>query len=428
MYFRKFLDELDNRGEMISLREEFSTEFEVSRKLSELDGGQAAVFERIRGHEMKLIGNIYGNRERIALSLEVENEKLISCLRNAQRNPLKPKEVDEAPVQEKVIENIDLKTLPILKHFEKDGGPYITSSILVAKDEEGIRNLSFHRMSLIGRNRLSVRLVPRDLHKIFSSAEDDDRDLEVAVIIGVHPAVGLAAATSVPYEIDEYGIAGALSSDLELVKCKNVDLEVPARAEIVLEGRLLAYKRVPEGPFADVTGTYDVVRDQPVFEIDCLTMREDAFYQAILPSGIEHQLLMGMPREPLIFEEVKKSVKVDNVTLTPGGCGWLHGVISILKENHDDGKKAIEAAFKAHPSMKHVVIVDNDINIHDSRDIEWAIATRSKADEDIMIKSSVKGSSLDPMSDPSTRIGSKMGIDATIDLNNPEKFKRAKIP
>ncbi|KXB09055.1 hypothetical protein AKJ35_01470, partial [candidate division MSBL1 archaeon SCGC-AAA833F18] len=238
----------------------------------------------------------------------------------------------------------------------------------------------------------------------------------------------LAAATSSSYEFDEYEMAGALLDDLKLAECNSVDLEIPARGEIILEGRLLAGERASEGPFADITGTYDAVRDQPVFEVDCLTMREDAFYQAILPGGSEHRLLMGMPREPLIFEEVGKNVKVNNVILTPGGCGWLHGVISISKEKDEDGKKAIEAAFKAHPSMKHVVVVDDDVNIYDSREVEWAIATRARADRDVMIKSNVKGSSLDPTADSETRIGSKMGIDATIDLKEPEKFKRAQIP
>lgn len=428
MDLRNFLDELEKKDELNRIGEELSPEFEVSRKLKELDGGPAVIFEKIKGCKMGVVGNVCGTRKRIALALGVKRDKLISLLRDALKNPSKPGDATDALNQEAVMEDVDLESLPILKYFEKDGGPYITSSILVAKDENGKRNLSFHRLQVIGENRLAVRLVPRDLHKIFSLAEERGEDLEVAAILGVHPAVALAAATSAPYEVDEYGIAGALLDDLELVGCRSVDLEVPGQAEIVLEGRLLAGERAPEGPFADITGTYDVVRDQPVFEVDCLTMREDALYQAILPGGMEHQLLMGMPREPLIFEEVGKDVKVDNVVLTPGGCGWLHGVISISKEEADDGRKAIEAAFKAHPSIKHVVIVDDDINIYDSREVEWAIATRAKADDDVTIKSNVRGSSLDPTADPETRIGSKMGIDATIDLGDPEKFKQAQIP
>ncbi len=135
-----------------------------------------------------------------------------------------------------------------------------------------------------------------------------------------------------------------------------------------------------------------------------------------------------MPREPLIFEEVEKVANPVDVALTSGGCGWLHAVVGIEKEDEDDGKKVINAAFEAHSSLKHVVVVDEDIDIHDSEEVEWAIATRFRGDRDTLIKSDIEGSSLDPTADPETRLGCKTGIDATIDLDNSEKFERAKIP
>jgi len=238
----------------------------------------------------------------------------------------------------------------------------------------------------------------------------------------------LASATSPSYGTDEYEIANNLSKELELTKCQSVDLEAPAEAEIVMEGRLLAEERAPEGPFADITGTYDAVRQQPVFEVDLITRREDSIYPALLPGSPEHQLLMGMPREPIIYEEVDKIAGAEDVALTPGGCGWLHSVVSIDKQKDNEGEKAIQAAFEGHSSLKHVVVVDKDIDIHDQQEVEWAIATRVRPDRDVVIKSEVKGSSLNPTADSETRLGSKMGIDATKDLENKQEFERAQIP
>lgn len=428
MSLRKFLSKLDRENEILRIDREVSTDYEIARELDRLDGGPAVIFEKVKNHDMKIVGNVCGSRKRIALGLGIKSNQILHRMLKALSNPRKPKKASEAPVQEFVQEDFDARELPILKHFEKDGGPYVTSSIFVAEDNEGNRNLSFHRLQLIDQKRFAIRLVPRNLYQMFMSAEETGDSLEVAAVLGVHPAIALAAATSLPYGVDEYGIAGNLHEGLELVDCKTVDLSVPACAEIVLEGHLLPGERALEGPFADITGSYDAIREQPIFEVKCLTRRDDVFYQAILPGSTEHRLLMGMPREPLIFREVEKVARPKDVLLTPGGCGWLHAVVSISKQGEDDGKRAIDAAFKAHPSLKHVVIVDDDIDIHDMQQVEWAIATRSRADRNTVVKSEVKGSSLDPTADSETGLGSKMGIDATMDIDEPEKFERAKIP
>lgn len=426
MSFRKFLNELEEADELERVKEEVSPKYEIASKLDKSE--KALLFQKVSGSEMKVVGNIFGSRERISRGLGIEKSQLISRMRNSLESKKNPELVSDAPAQEIIEEEVDLDKIPILKHFEKDGGPYVTSSIIVAKDSEGKRNLSFHRLLLLDKKRFTIRLVPRDLHNMFKEAKDGGNPLEVAAFLGVHPGVALAAATSPPYEIDEYKIAKYLSKELKLTSCKKVGLEVPAHSEIVLEGKLMAGDRAPEGPFADITGTYDAVREQPVFKVDLITRREDTIYPALLPGSTEHQLLMGMPREPLIFEEVSKVAKTTDVALTPGGCGWLHAVVSIDKKNPEDGKKAIESSFRAHSSLKNVVIVDDDIDIYSPQEIEWAIATRARADRDVVIKSEVRGSSLDPTADPETRLGSKMGIDATKDLNEPEKFERAHIP
>lgn len=426
MSFRDFLNELERNGELARVEYEVSPKYELAAELKETEN--TLLFENVSGHEMKVAGNVYGSRKKIATGIGTDRDQLIKTMKDALSNLSEPELTSEAPVKEIVETEVNLQKYPILKHFEKDGGPYVTSSILIAKNSEGKRNLSFHRMQLIDRDKFAVRLVPRDLYKMFKKSEEKGKSLEVAAVMGVHPGVALAAATSPPYEVDEYGIAKNLSPELKLTKCDTVGLEIPAQAEIAFEGRLLAEKRVSEGPFADITGTYDAVRQQPIFKVDQITRRKNAIYQAILPGNPEHQLLMGMPRELLIYNEVNEITKVKNVVLTPGGSGWLHAIISISKQEAEDGRKTIEAAFRAHSSLKHVVVVDEDIDIYDSKDIEWAIATRARADRDVIIKSDVEGSSLDPTADPKTRLGSKMGIDATKNLEESEKFERAHIP
>lgn len=426
MSFREILEKLDQEEKLKTAKGEFSPEYEIAQKLQETK--EPVLFEKVEGSEYEVAGNLLGSRKRIADALGTSRDKLIEVMRKVSSKRKKPKETSEAPVQEVIEEETDLRKLPILKHFEKDGGPYVTSSILVAEDSDGIQNLSFHRMQLIGKNRLAVRLVPRDLRKMFDEAEEKGNSLDVAAIIGTGPALALAAATSKDYEVNEYEIAGALSDELKLTDCKSVPLEIPSNAEIILEGELVAGERASEGPFADITGTYDAVREQPVFEVNCITHREDPIYQALLPASREHQLLMGLPREPLIFENVDEIVDLEDMALTPGGCGWLHGVVSIKKCKDEEVEKAIEAIYEAHSSLKHLVVVDEDIDIYNAEEVEWAIATRFRGDEDLYIKSEVEGSSLDPTADPETRLGCKTALDATKDLEDSKKFEKARIP
>jgi UbiD family decarboxylase len=220
--------------------------------------------------------------------------------------------------------------------------------------------------------------------------------------------------------MDELSIANALTTT-PLVRCRTVDLEVPAESEIVLEGRITR-QMVEEGPFLDLTETMDVVRLQPVVEITCITRRYDAIYQALLPGGLEHKLLMGLPREPTIYDEVSKVCDCLNVLLTPGGGSWLHGVVQIRKSQADDGRRAIEAAFRGHSSLKHVWVVDEDIDIYDPAELEWAVATRFQSDTDLVVLSNQPGSSLDPsgLHAPGSKSRTaKMGLDATIPWLKP---------
>ena len=347
----------------------------------------------------------------------MEKEKDGKLIKN---NKLREKYIEE--------ESEYIKKMPIPTYYEKDAGPYITSGVVVAYDEDYGYNLSIHRI-LVKDNYLVIRMVEqRHLHFLYNKALKEKGYLDVAIIIGVHPAVLLSGSTSADITFDELKFsASLLGGEIEVFELDN-GLLVP-EAEFIIEG-VIVDRLDDEGPFVDITGTYDIVRKQPIIEIKKLYRKEKPIFHALLPGGIEHKTLMGMPQEPRIFKGVRNTVPtVKNVVLTEGGCCWLHAVVQIEKRTEGDGKNAILAAFASHPSLKHVVVVDEDINIFDINDVEYAIATRVQGDKDIIIIPGAKGSSLDPSSDLKNRLTTKVGIDATMSLTKgKEHFERAKIP
>jgi UbiD family decarboxylase len=331
--------------------------------------------------------------------------------------------IENAPCQEVVEKEPDLDKLPMLMHLPGDGGRYATATVAIIKDPETGRNVSYHRLMQLGKNRCSARLIPR--RQTRTTYDKLEGDLEMAVCIGNSVPVMVAASLGPPSGVDELSIANTMD-EMKLTKCVTKDLEVPADSEIVLEGRLI--KEVDrEGPFVDLTETRDFERQEPVFVVDCITHRKDAMYQSLLPGKMEHKLLMGMPKEPTIYDEVSKVSKCKNVLVTMGGGSWLHGIVQISKEQPDEGMKAINAAFKGHKSMKHVIIVDDDVNIFDPNALEWALATRFQADKDTVMLTSQPGSSLDPSGDHSGKkaLTTKVGLDATIPSGiDPSKYEK----
>ncbi|MFQ6050075.1 MAG: UbiD family decarboxylase [Candidatus Hydrothermarchaeota archaeon] len=426
---RSLIESFRKDGEVLDVKKEVSVTYEIPYYLKKNEE-KIVFFENVKSYGIKVVGNICSTRERITKALNIEKNSLVEHLLNAFDSPKKVKIVKKGPIKDIVKEEVDIENLPILRHYEKDGGHFITAGIVVAKDPDtGVRNASIHRLMRLGKDKLGIRIVPRHLYKIFNENKKDGRSTEIAIIIGAHPALLLAASSSIPYEIDELEVANRLH-EFKCIKCNTVDLEVPDQAEIVLEGRILNDKKHAEGPLVDITGTYDIVRDEPVVELTCLMHRKEPIYQAILPGGREHQLLMGLPQEPRILKAVRNiTPNVKGIRLTEGGCHWFHAVISIEKQSEGDGKNVILAALSAHPSLKHVVVVDEDIDIFDDKMIEYAMATRVKGDEDIYIFPKIRGSSLDPTGDQVTSLVTKVGIDATKSFSiPPERFEIARIP
>jgi len=410
---------IDNDN-IIEITEELSSEFEVSKVLREYPK-DTVIIRNVKGYDMPVISGICNTRDKIAKSINCEVSEITEKIIEAMEKPIK---VDKfTDFSEYETSDVDLDKIPILTHYKRDGGAYITAGVVFARDPEtGIQNASIHRMMVLDNKRLVIRIVPRNLYTYFQRAQKLGNDLDIAIAIGMDPAILLASTTSIPIDYDEMDVANAFKGgDLELIKCG--DLNVP-QADIILEGKISVTETVAEGPFVDLTDTYDIIRDQPIINLKTMHIKKDAAYHAIIPAGFEHKLLQGLPQEPRIFKAVKNAVPtVENVVLTEGGCCWLHAVVSIRKQTEGDGKNAIMAALSAHPSLKHCVVVDTDVNVFDAEDVEYAISTRVKGDRDIMIVPNVRGSSLDPVAE-SDGTTTKIGVDATKSLKALEKFER----
>ena len=419
MFLREFLSKLEADEKLIRIKKSVSHKYEIANIIYSLDE-QPVIFENVKGFDFPVFAGITSSRDIIAEGLGTTKEKLLFKLVDALRNPVEPEMVDKALCQEVIIKDPDLSKLPILYHLDGDGGRYATATVSTIKDPDTGRNVSYHRLMEIGRNRFTARLIPK--RQTRTTYDKVDGDLEMAVCIGNSVAVMVAASLGPPSGVDEFGIANALDKT-PLVKCVTKDLEVPAESEIVLEGRLTK-ELDREGPFVDLTETRDFERQEPVFVVDCITHRKDAMYQALIPGRFEHKILMGMPKEPTIYDEVSKVAECKNVLVTMGGGSWLHGIVQIKKKNPGDGKKAIEAAFNGHKSMKHVVIIDEDVDIYNSNAVEWAIATRFQGDKDLVVKPNQPGSSLDPSGkhEPGKKtLTTKVGVDATIPTDVDKK-------
>jgi 2,5-furandicarboxylate decarboxylase 1 len=413
MNLRESIDQARVAGQLVEIEEPTDPNLEMARIIYRHDG-QPILFEEPSGYPgWRVVAGVASDRKYFASALGVEVDGLIHKLAWALANPVLPPVAGDAACQEVVEPEGDLDRLPILRHFTFDGGRYVTAGVLIIDDPEHGRNVSFHRLLQLDKRRFAARVVEK--RGTDSALRKSAGALPVAVCIGNSLPVLLAASMSPAMGVDELAIANALVPT-PVAACRTVPLYVPAECELVLEGHI-THVTAAEGPFVDLTETMDFVRRGPVIEIECITHRRDPIYQALLPGKLEHKLLMGMPKEPTIFAAVNRVCRCTNVAITPGGASWLHAVIQIDKQGAQDGRAAIEAAFQGHGSLKHVVVVDADINPYDPAEVEWAIATRFQADHDLVVMTDQPGSSLDPSGrhEPGKKARTaKMGLDATI--------------
>jgi UbiD family decarboxylase len=408
---REFIETMRRCGLLIDVHEPCSADMQAARMAGTTD--RMLFFHDLDG--ARAVMNVTADRKALSLALGIDEREIVRTLAGARFDGTVVED-GRLPVQKP-----DLSKIPVMHHFPNDAGKYITAGIVFAS-YGGVANAAIHRMLVLDSHRVAARLVEgRHTHVMLAKALADKKRLPVAVTIGTHPAVTFASCTRVPEGMELPYAAELLGGEIAVKLCRNGVL-VPD-AEIVLEGYIGA-DRTDEGPFVDITGTYDPVRREPVIEFTGMHLKRDFIYHGILPGGNEHKVLMGAPYEPKIYKAVAGVTQVRNVVLTRGGCGYLHAVIQIKKSTQGDAKNAIMAAFAAHTSLKHVVVVDEDINPADPEDVEYAIATRVSGDRDVMVISGVRGSSLDPCQlEDGTNV--KVGVDATMVLGREDDFRRA---
>ena len=405
----------------------FSTIYETTAYALEMEKqgkDPLLIFENIEGYKHSVTTNVFGSRKKYAQILGVPQESLIDEWVKRSNSEIEPKEVNDGPIKETIItgSRVDLKELPVLTHFSEDAGPYITAGIVVAKHPQtGIRNASFHRLQVKGPQRLGISLHSRrHLWEYQRIAEEKGQALEVAVIIGAHPLFYFGSGLwKGPIGGDEYNIAGGfLGMPLEIVKGETVDLEFPANAEIVLEGKILPHVREDEGPFGEFTGYASKNSTRHVMEVSAILQRHDAIYQDIV-SGMstEHTLLLGIPQEARIFEQLKSVVPtIKAVSYPSSGTCRFHCYISMNKAAEGQPSNAIFSAFAEDLSLKLVIVVDDDIDVYNEKEVLWALATRFQADKDLFVANRCMGALLDPSAKEG--LTAKMGIDATKPLVN----------
>lgn len=422
MSFRNWIEKLRADGKLVEPKKPLSRNLDAAAFIKAVEPNP--VLLQVDGCEIPIASNVSASRGLIADYLSIQPSEIVRKLLHAIEHPTKPRVIEKAPCFEATESKVNLDELPLLLHAEQDGGKYISAGVVIANHPDFGQNVSFHRLMQVGTDELAIRIVPRHLHTFLEKTQGE---LPVAICVGNSPNVLLAGACSVELGQNELEIANTLEP-LDVAKCCEADCYVPAETEYVLVGRI-TNDRHEEGPFIDLTETYDLVRSQRIVKVDRVYHRERPLYHALVPGGLEHKMLMGIPREPTIYREVSKVCQCVDVLITPGGASWLHAVVKIRKKSEADGKRAIEAAFRGHTSLKHVVIVDEDIDINDPGEVEWAFATRFQGDRGLVVRRGETGSSLDPSADPETRKTTKVGFDATKPLEVKGKnFERAKFP
>ncbi len=429
---RDWLDHLAARGRLAVLKPNIGLKFELAAYAKRLDGQRATMFPKPGGHAIPVVSGLVSDRGWMAEAMGVEPAEMLARFRDAASRPTPWQEVKSAQAQEVVHRApLDLaKLLPLPTHNEHDGGPYIAAGIMIVRNPKtGKQNVSIHRCQLTLPSRLGVLVLPRHTFAFHRMAEEAGQPLDAAIVVGVDPLTLLASQAIVPIDHDELEIAGALQGrPLPVVKCLTSDIRVPAEAEIVIEGRFLPGVREPEGPFGEFPQTYGTRSNREVMEVVAVTHRRDAIFHTMVGGGLEHLLLGAIPKEATLLTHLRRNFpNVLDVHLSPGGTMRFHLFVKIKKNQEGQGKNVILGAFAGSFDLKHVIVVDEDVDIHSPTEVEWAVATRFQADRDLVIVPESQGSKLDPSNRDG--VGAKMGLDATKPLAASEMtYKRIRVP
>jgi 2,5-furandicarboxylate decarboxylase 1 len=451
---RAWLRHLAATGRLALARPGVSLRHELAAIAKRLDGTSAVLFPQPGGHSVPIVSGFMSKRAWIAEAMGVPQSELLARFRAATENPTPWREVTNASCQQEIHDfrasrtdaPLDIaRLLPIPTHSEHDSGAYITAGLVIARNPTtGVQNVSINRLQVNARDRLGILMLPRHLHAFFQSAERAGDPLHVAIVIGVDPLTALSSQAITPIDFDELTIAGSLrGAPLPVVKCLSSEVRVPADAEIVIEGRVLPRVREPEGPFGEFPKYYSAREEREVIEIDYVTMRRHPIFHTIIPAGMEHLLLGAIPREATLLAHLQRSFpNVIDVHLSMGGVARYHLYVQMKKRREGEPKNVILGAFSGHYDVKQVVVVDDDVDVHNPTEVEWAVATRFQADRDLVVIAGAQGSPLDPSTTvrflhthggkPPLHLqgmSAKMGLDATKPIESTEHvFTRVRIP
>lgn len=435
---REFLDEMERRGDLVRIGDRLSPDYDVvalTRQTSDVQG-PALLFERIGDSGFPVLSGLFAAQRRVAAALGVMPEELYTAYREREERPIAPVLRSGPGACQQVVwtgEDIDLGRLPILRHYERDGGPYVTAGLQVARDSEsGSHNVSIHRMLPVGRDRLTVFAPPgRHLRRIIERDEEHERGTAVATVIGAEPATQIASQARPGYGVDEFAIAGGLRGEpIELVRCASIDVWVPATAELVIEGVTEPGERVPDGPFGEYPGTYSDIKPAPVLRVTAITLRHQAIYQNTLtgmPMTENHWMMQATATAAVWREAARITPEIRAVHVTPGGACRHHAVIAIRKRHDAEARNVGLAVLAAGIGVKQAIVVDQDIDPFDALQVEWAVNTRVQPDRDLIVVGNLYSPTLDP-SAPSLRASAKVVIDATAPLGRLDEFLPPRIP
>jgi UbiD family decarboxylase len=421
---RSFLEtiEKENPDQILRVKDQVNPAFEATALVMEAEklvSCPVVLFEKVKASDFPVLSNLLAHRPRLALALGVPEEQLVGEFGARLKVPIPPAVRDDAPFQENVQvgDEVDLRRLPILTHFEQDGGPYLTAALVVGRDPHStVTTIGYHRMQLKGPRKMGISLHSRRrMFEYFRRAEEWEQPLNVAICIGVHPLLSLGALSLPPADVDKFKVLGGLLGEpIELASCRTVDLSVPRWSEIVIEGRILHNVREKEGPFGEFTGYASTRGTENVFEATALLHRNGAIYQDVNSgNSMEHCRCLSLPREVEFTNVLEKTIPNLKAVHVPvrSGIGSFHCYVSLRKTAEGQAKQAIFSVLGADHYVKLVVVVDDDIDIFDEEQVLWAIATRMQANRDVFIVDGAMGTLLDPSA--TDAITAKMGIDAT---------------
>jgi 2,5-furandicarboxylate decarboxylase 1 len=424
---RSFLQVLEDAGQLVRIKQPVSLSYELADIAATLErqSGPAPLFEDASGGEgangtyrWPIFSSAVANQTRAALALECEKDEVVRVMRHALDPPngLPPVRVEDAGWKAHVVvgDEVDVRQLPIPVHAIGDGGPFITGGVVVSKDPvEGRGNLSYNRMQVKGPRQFGFNVNEwRHVHQYLNVQEAKDEPLPIAVAIGLDPAIMIAAGAR--YGDDELLIAGAIRGQgVRVSPGITVDVDVPAEAEIVIEGHLVPHARQGEGPLAEFHGYFGEIWDSPVFHVTAMCWRENPIFQTIIPGWNEHVYLGNvLPREPLLLNYVEHvSDNVTGLHIPPYGSGFV-AIAAINKSNPGEPKNVALAAFTAHVNVKWCIVVDSDVDIHDPSDVMWALTTRVDWSQDVFLVPGAQGHEMDPTAD-ARGVHTKIGVDAT---------------